>query len=670
MKVTASRLPPTLWIACIRMVPRSSTWWRALAAVLLSLVTAAWPSAARAATTPSFTLVHQDPVAALTAAGTAHVGLSVRLAHTDAHAEIQLSLYPRLITRGGLAPLLNGSSPGTTSVSTTGNLKITCDTAKVVRLSVTLFTHSPAGARGPCVSHAARLRLPCAGAACDGVYPLSYSVTNAGVATTEWSMVAVRVARVATPLHLDLIYSLDPSSLAHPTRTRHTLTALSRHPGATLSLTADYRTLDAIATMPARRQAPWRTALSRSLTSPLHRAVVAPPGDVDFAGLAAAGLKGQVAGQLSLASSLLRTLTGRYVDAPVVVSGHPSASALAALGAAGASEVVVPESLLATPPSTTLTWGAPFRVAGAPRVTALASDQGLSELATNASIEPDRRAVLTIDTLAFLHYEAPDAPAVRTVVIVAPAAGVGPAYVNDLLDALAGDPYVTLSSLLPSFDSALIGTNGAPASRALGPATPSPWSSQNVDSMRYLALEDSSFAQAIPSATEAATLRAALARAEVVGAPGPRQDAIDAASALLARQLDRFSVDAGAVTLTGPGTPLPVTVYSREPYTVNVVVHLITDRLSFPRGSNIPVSLDAPVKSLRVATAKHNGSSLTLQVVVTTPNGQVTLARAALQVRIAGASLVGYLLTGASLAVLAWWWWRTARRSSKGRHAR
>ncbi len=670
MKVTASQSPPTLWIACIRMVQRSSTWWRALAAVLLSLVTAAWPSAARAATTPSFTLVHQDPVAALTAAGTAHVDLSVRLSHADRRAEIQLSLYPRLITRGALAPLLNGSSPGTTSVSTTGNLKITCDGAKAVDLSVTLFTRSPAGAKGPCVSRAARLRLPCRGAACDGVYPLSYSVTNAGVTTTEWSMVAVRVARVATPLHLDLIYSLDPGALAHPTRTRAALTALSRHPGATISLTADYRTLDAVATMTTHSRTAWRAALSAALTSPLHRAVVAPPGDVDFAGLAAAGLKGQVAGQLSLASSLLRTLTGRYVDAPVVLSGHPSPGSLAALGAAGAREVVVPESTLATPPSTTLTWGAPFHVAGAPGVIALAGDQGLSQLATDASIEPDRRAVLTIDTLAFLHYEAPDAASVRTVAIIAPAGGVDSAFVNDLLDALAGDPYVTLASLLPSFDSAMIGTNGAPASRALAPATPSQWSTQNIDSLRYLALEDTSFTRAISSATEAATLRAAVARAEIVGAPAPRQVAIDAATALLTRQLDQFSVDAGAVTLTGPGTPLPVTVYSREPYTVNVVVHLITDRLSFPKGSNIPVSLDAPVKSLRVDTANHSGSSLTLQVVVTTPNGEVTLARAALQVRIAGASLVGYLLTGASLAVLAWWWWRTARRRSKGRHAR
>jgi hypothetical protein len=48
-------------------------------------------------------------------------------------------------------------------------------------------------------------------------------------------------------------------------------------------------------------------------------------------------------------------------------------------------------------------------------------------------------------------------------------------------------------------------------------------------------------------------------------------------------------------------------------------------------------------------------------VVVTTPDGQVTLARTALQVHVAGTSVVGYLLTGLSLLVLAVWWLRNAR---------
>jgi len=652
------------------MVHRSSTWWRALAVVLLSLVTTAWPSAARAATTPSFTLVHQDPVAVLSAGGAARIALAVRLRAPDRHAEFQVSLYPRLVTRGALAAVLDGVAPAGAAVTTTGNLTLTCDPHRTIRLDVTLFTRAPPRGTRHCASRVPRLRLPCHGAACGGVYPLSYSVTSAGVATTTWSLLAVRASRVASPLHVDVVVTLDPSAIAHPARSRAALRALARFADVPVTITADYRTLDYVLGQAAPVRASWRDALDAALASPLHRAVVAPPADADFGALDSIGLKGQVTRQIGLSAGLLHTLTGRYVDAPVAVSGHPTARTLAALARAGAHELIVPETMLATPPSTTLTWGAPFHVVGAPGVIALASDQGLAALALDHRIGPARRAVLTLDTLAFLHFEEPNAPAARTVVISVPAASLDPAYVADLLAGLTHDAFATPASLAPSFDSALIATNGAPAARALSPATATSWTSRNVASLTSLASSLDSFAAAVPNVVESSELRVALAEAEISGPASVRQSVIDRASLLLARQLGQFRVDAGAVTLTGPGTPLPVTIISTEPYTVSAVVHLITDRLTFPSGPNVAVSLDAPIKSLRVPTANHQGSSLTLQVVVTTPDGQLILARGAVQVRIAGTSVVGYLLTAASLIVIGVWWWRTARRRPKGRHVR
>jgi hypothetical protein len=73
---------------------------------------------------------------------------------------------------------------------------------------------------------------------------------------------------------------------------------------------------------------------------------------------------------------------------------------------------------------------------------------------------------------------------------------------------------------------------------------------------------------------------------------------------------------------------------------------------------------------VRVTTSSSEGNSLTLQVIVTTPNNRLVLARAAIQVRIASTSIVGYVLTFASLLVLAYWWRRSYRKRPKGRHAR
>ena len=99
-------------------------------------------------------------------------------------------------------------------------------------------------------------------------------------------------------------------------------------------------------------------------------------------------------------------------------------------------------------------------------------------------------------------------------------------------------------------------------------------------------------------------------------------------------------------------------------------MHLITDRLTFPKGDNYAVTLSAPTTSLRINTTDRQGGSLTLQLGLTTPDGKLLLAKAAVQVRDTGTSVVGYILSGASLFVLAWWWLHTYRRKSRGRHSR
>jgi hypothetical protein len=161
-----------------------------------------------------------------------------------------------------------------------------------------------------------------------------------------------------------------------------------------------------------------------------------------------------------------------------------------------------------------------------------------------------------------------------------------------------------------------------------------------------------------------------MAASEIAGTQSARQSAINTAAAALKGQLGNFSVDPSTITLAGSGTSIPITLTNHAPYTVMARVHLLTDQITFPRGDVVPVSLDAPTKSVRVATSGHTGSSLTLQVIVTTPNNRLVLARAAIQVRIAGTSIVGYLLSIASLLVLAYWWLRTYRKRPKGRHAR
>jgi hypothetical protein len=490
-----------------------------------------------------------------------------------------------------------------------------------------------------------------------------------GTKVTKWSLLAVQSAVVAEPLKVNLVATLAPSSLVHSKKSRGALDELAHYSALPLAVSANYEALADIDLSP--HDTLWTDALSHALQSGVHRAVAAPPNDVDYAGLADNHLATQVSQQFTLSSDLLTALTGRYTDTPVIINGSHSPADLLALDRAGFNEVVLPEGDLSVAPSSTLDWGAPFHIAGAASLTAVSTDGPLSALVGDTSIEPGRRAALTLATLAFLHYEAPYAPANRTVVIEAPVDELSKTFVNDLLGGLSHDAFSRLAPLSSSFASALIGTNGAPTTRSLAaPHSHSTWSSHNVSSLLTLIGAVTSYAQGVRSGTIATTLRVAVAKSEIRASPTTRQADIDAANATLSSQLAQFSIDPSSITLAGPGTALPITVISHLHYTVDVVVHLVTNQIAFPNGGAIPVTMNSPTQSIRVPATDSKGSSLILQVLLTTPNNQVVLARTAIQVRIAGTSVVGYLLTFASLFVLGLWWWRTSRRRPKARHAR
>jgi hypothetical protein len=653
------------------MFHRFPTWWRALSVVLLSLATVTWPSAAQAGTTSSFSVLHQDAWATLSSSGTARLRVTLELPAPHLKANVSVSLYPRIVERSELTPIIDGAGSPAKAVSSTSSVALNCATHRSVSLTIGLFTLRPGRQQSPCARRGPRMRLPCAGAHCDGVYPLSYNVTINGATTTEWSLVAIQATRVDQPIHLNWIETFDPLTLRRSARAIAVLNTIGHNRSLPITITADYRTLSQV--LPYTKTAlnqQWDSALTKALASPLHRIIVAPPSNIDFAGLVANGLDTQVAQQLSLSAVLLQKITGRYVDSQVLLSGRPSLNGLRALAGAGVRDVVFPESALTVPPSTTLNWGAPFRVSGVHELSALSIDEPLSALASNASIEPGRRAAMTLATLSFLHFEAPNVPDSRSVVMVVSAAKTPASYVADLISGLNNDPFVEASSLGPSFNSSLIGTSGAPAIRAMAYSPPSTWTAVNVSSLITLIGAVNSYNQTMTSNSVSGALSALVAQSEIIGNPNARQDAISKALNSLNDQLDQFSVNSSAITLTGPGTALPITIISRANYSVAVVIHLVTSALSFPKGDNIATTLNSPTTALRVPTSNHRGSSLTLQVVVTTPNDQVVLARSAIQVRIAGTSVVGYILTIGSLVVLAYWWLRTYRKKPKGRHAK
>ncbi len=647
------------------MVGHRPRWRRSWWLLPLALVAIPLPLPAAAATPPSFQVLRQSPSADLVRTGVGRVALDLALP-THAPASLRATIYPRLVMRSQIAPIVAGEGVAGPGVASTPLVNPRCGR----RSAAVVLAVVEEGARPP-RTHCGEgvVRLPCRGLTCDGVYPLRLRVSQGGHLLTTWSLLAVQASRVLQPVRFAWIATLDASAWQHRKSTESFLGALARQSGFPITLSADYNTLAAALTSPTAGPR-WRRALARAVASPLHRAIAAPPAQADLTGLANAGLHSELARQVNLGAQLYAAASGRYVDGPLLLSGPTTPGTLDGLARAGVTDVVMPESDLGTAPSTTLTWGEPFKVTGATGVTALATDEPLSNLVLDSAIEPGRRAAMVLATLAFLHFEAPNASAPRTVVIDTPAAAVSPAVLTDIARSLPADPFVAPTTLGPAFDSSLVGADGAPTSRALGPSVPTAlWSSANVAELQSVASQVDAYTGAITSRIESVGLRVALADAEDVGPAGARQSRIAAVGALVTRQLAYFSIDPGAITLAGSGSDLPITVRSSAPYALTGVVHLLTSDLTFPKGSAVAVSVTAPITALRVPVVGRGGS-LTLQVNLTTPNGQLLIAHAAIQVRAAGASLVGYLLTAASILVLAAWWLRSYRKQARGRHAR
>ncbi|MBW4029888.1 MAG: hypothetical protein HIU57_04320 [Acidobacteria bacterium] len=651
------------------MFHRFSTWWRALSVVLLGLATLTWPSAALAQTTPEFSVVAQSSVAILSAAGSASWSLTLAVPQGTVNS-VTLALYPQIVYRSEVSAIIAGTGTAAPPVATTSVSTPTCRTGTTLGLTVSLFSALATGPSHRCGTAPLHLRLPCQAAACDGVYPLSIAVTVNGVRRVEWSMIAVHRAGVLHPLRVDYVAVVDPTAWSSAANARANFNVIAQYGAMPLTLAVDYRPLGRALLSTASR--PWRNALSAALSNPAHRAIAAPPSSADYAGLAANGFGAEVAQQVALAGKFLKSATGHTVDSQVFVTNPIMAGELGALAHVGVTQLVLPDTAFSVVPSTTLGWGAPFHPDALSGLTALATDSGLEQLAANTSIEPGRRAALTLATLAFLHYEAPNAPAARTVVVPMNVGSLSPVYLNDLLGASQSNPFLTATTLTSSYAPNLIATDNSPVDRFLASSAPSVWSSTNVATLQSLISRTASFVQGIASPTQLVTMELYQALPEQIGSPALRQTGLNAATAYLNAQLNSFRIDDSSITLTGSGTTLPLTILSKVRYPVTLLLHLITDRLQFPTIQNqeVAVTLAAPTNPLRIATVNRQGGSLTLQLELTTPDGKLVVARAAVQVRVAGTSVVGYVLSGASLLVLAWWWLSTYRRKSRGRHAR
>ena len=625
--------------------------------VLVCLATITWPHLSVAATSPDLVLNHQDTIATINAKGIARYAASFTLSAPGDHT-LQAVLYPPLVGTSQLLGVASGVGPGTPPVTSSNTVQLSCTKDGVTAVSLVLQTSTTAAGKGPCGTAPLVLRLPCSTTTCSGVYPIHYIATIGQRHSTTWALVVVANGKILHPINVAPVLTVTGGATTSPTHLASLLRVVANFPSSPITIATNYQALQNISVAPQVL----RSALRLSVNSLTHRVIAAPSPQIDFGQLSAHGLDSQVQQQLNLTNEFLYAATGRNLDAPLFLRGATPVASLAALAKAGVQQAVVDEASLVTSPSATYTWGAPFALAQTPAITALPTFGPISQLLASPALAPANRANALLALLSFLHYEAPNLAQARSVVVPINAGGADPLFLREFVAGLSTNRLLAPSPLSTVLSPTLVGANGASRSEYVIDHPTTAWTEGSLVHLDQLISAVSSFNQSILNTRLNLTLLERLANAERIGSAQALNNGLARAGATLSHQLRLISVDPSTITLTAQHASIPITLLSRAHYPLTVLVQLSANGLAFPKGATQLVTINSQTKSLRISTVDQRRSSLTLRVNVLTKDGQLVIAHEVIQVRFAGASLAGYLLTFLSALVLALWWIRTTWR--------
>jgi hypothetical protein len=413
---------------------------------------------------------------------------------------------------------------------------------------------------------------------------------------------------------------------------------------------------------------------------------------IDVAGLAEAGLTDEISAQMARGTALLNAAglhpsSGTWVDTSSDFTAGGVSDLGDGLGATQADNLILDDADLAPLPTgptvpKNLTFAQPFSlgVGDGRHVTAAAASSEVDALFTGDPNDPVLAANQMIATLEFIHFEDAYEADPRGIVVEPPASWQpSDPLLTTLLVELAGNPVLSPVTLSQFFAQVPKGGNEEPASRHLQAGSPAKSGVIAAATARHLAAARAhltSFSHAVGGHLHPAVF---VELSDLLLATENRSFDPAQRAAALAIFIQRFGVEVNLVSLAAQSTitftsrtaSIPVSVLSSAPFPVKVVLSLSSDKFAFPDGSARTLTLDHPTTPVRIeARAITSGDRLPVEVTLTTPDGQLVIARAALTVHSTSISIVGIALTVVAALVLLVWWARTWRKGRRGRNKR
>ena len=702
---------------------RHGTWSRLAGAVLVAcaaLLVPAWPAPARAQSGPAqIGLLGQTSWVDKSGVFRLRLQLPAGVPAGD-HLEVQA--YTRLTNRTDFDVALKGTPPGFVWY-VSGPLPVStlpADPAGGVDVDIPINQAGPPGSGIPTFDATVG----------SGVYPIQVGVYN-GNSLIQYP-----------PLTTFLVYAAGPSSVtnlprlsvavvlpfhASPTVNKNgqigapaasdvsRLGTLANEVNAATGLTVNLditpQTLSALAAGNANDQATASTLASAVIGGP-DAALPSPYVRVSISDMEASGLGAEVGQQLKAGAHTLTQAFG--TDAPSestwVVNGPIDATTVSRLMQAGATRLVVPDSVLTALPSsateTTLARPTGLSVPGSPSITVYGADTQIT--ADFASREPPVLAAnQLLAELAMIQLET---PGITRGVVALPPPGwsENPTFVSTLLQGLQGHPLldsVSVASLFhvptaPIVRQLASSPTGSPTTTGSGSSTSSsttavattptsvqaPASSLSGDAgqIQEARRQASATATILPSNKAlAATLQQQVLVSQSIDVTEAQRQALLGSVAKASEQVFGLMSLPGSssITLTSTRAQIPLTILLKRSLKAHVALQLTSPRLLFepfnpqngicrvptPTSEVCDLTLVSLNTTLKIPVQTRSSGVFPLTVALKSPDMSVVLAHDQDTVRSTAISGVGVVVIILAVVSLAVWWVRDLRRGRRAR---
>lgn len=607
---------------------------------------------------------------------------------------IQVLAYPRLTTRTAFLAAQSGHLP---PYSIWGS----------AALPITSFPRAPAGGiqlKIPVDKTAPHRTIPTFNTSAgqpEGIYPFQVALYNANGVPLGPRLTTFLVYTGTTSDFPKLSVALILPFAANPVITRKggvgelssaaskRLAATAKtllHEGVTVSLKVSPATLDSLRSGPRSDRSTLAT-LARAVRTSHDEVLPASYVPVTLAGMARAGLGGEIARQFAQGASTIKSRLGvapsRHTWA---VDGRLGRRSLEALRAAGMTRLVIPNNSL-TPLRAryrNTTFAKPTRLFGAP-----AEVVGADDTLAGHFVAGGNQVLAAERLLADLSMVQMETPSVRRGVAVMPPRGsnVGSAFLTTLLAGLRANPILSPVSERRLFSTVPEGlsSDGSPLVRGLARPQGSAGARLGrhlVSALKTARLETQAIAAIAP---ERGALLSRLRRT-VLLAEWQRLRSGAALSVLSSVRAALKGIRAGlalpasaSITLTSRDGRLPLTLLASNPLGDHVELRLHSAKLVFLPFQAAGGACSRPGPSTEICRLDLSTARTTLQVPVEartsgvfgleeqlfSPNGTVLLSARRDVVRSTAVSDVGIALIVIATASLAAWWVRDLRHGRR-----